>query len=121
ERRISGTVVGYYERQRTTASHYSVQELHAMIKDGRRFGALEAQMDALTDAMHRIADTNGTLGRVPVDTVPVTASIAPGTNALDASSAPGPTVQVVHRRVEVLLRAAGLEGKPSIAYAASPT
>ena len=28
------TVFGYYARRRSTASHYSVQQLHAMIKDG---------------------------------------------------------------------------------------
>ena len=92
-------VVGYYERRRATAGHYTVQQLHAIMKDGARFNTLQARLDSLTDATHRLADQV----RVP------------------AGRPKPPSPEVIRSRIEALLRDVQLDGKPSIAFAAVPT
>ncbi len=113
--KIAGTLFGYYERRRSTASHYGVEQLHAMIKDGAKFGALHSRLDSLADAVHRFADQAA--NPAPIEPKPSTIK--------ETIPAPAPKPQkgpsdVTRPRIEALLRDAYLEGKPSIAFAAAP-
>ena len=97
--KVMQVIVACYERRRADTTHYSIQELHAMIKDGRRFAEIDQRLRELSDATHRLDR-----------------SLTGNTE----SEAPAISDGEMRRRIENLLRVVDLEGKPSLVLAARP-
>lgn len=54
EGKLVEIVFGYVERHRAIVDHMSVQELHALIKDGLRFESLEQRVESIQEALEQL-------------------------------------------------------------------
>ena len=104
-RKTAGNLFAYFERNGTNAQHYTIQELHTLIQNGSRFASIDARLDLLTDAVNMLSQGDQF----------VVNEEGLRSTALQLSP------KVLRQRIEGLLNSAGIEGKPSIAFAAVPT